>query len=509
MKILIAAAEVVPFAKVGGLADVTGALPKALKRLGHDVRVVMPKYQRIQDAKFGLRAIMPELEVPMDGHCERAVLKEGTLAGDIPVYFVDSERYFQREGVYGYQDDDERFIFFSRAVLEMLPRLGWTPDVLHCNDWHTAIIPNWLKTLYRDDPRFSGIATLFTIHNLAYQGIFGHRVLEIAGIGSFGFVYSDRGDGHAVDLLGRGLQFADAITTVSEQYAREVQTPELGEGMDAVLAERQDRLFGILNGLDYEELDSAKDRHIAATFDVHSLGQRPENKLALQREANLKVDPEVPVVGMISRLSDQKGFDILCQALPAILSQPLQLVILGTGDQHYHEMLTEAAKRYRNLSIFLTFNTPLAQKIYAGSDLFLMPSRFEPCGLGQLIAMRYGSVPVVRRTGGLADTVQDYDPRTGQGNGFVFERYDPMELFATVVRAVENYRYRDTWRRLVEANMQRDFSWASSAQKYIHVYTKAIALHEADSTRVMQTHEGESAMLGSACQLALTRIDLC
>ena len=480
MKILIAAAEVVPFAKVGGLADVTGALPKALKRLGHDVRVVMPKYQRIQDAKFGLRTAIPELRVPMAGQFEPGIVKEGSLAGEIPVYFIDSQRYFHREGVYGYPDDDERFIFFSRAVLEMLPQLGWMPDVMHCNDWHTAIIPNWLKTLYRDDPRFSRVATLFTIHNLAYQGIFGHRVLEIAGIGSFGFVYADRGDGHAVDLLGRGLQFADAITSVSEQYACEIQTEELGEGMDALLSDRRERLFGILNGLDYEDLDPAKDRHIAATFETATLDRRLENKLALQREANLAVDPEIPVIGMISRLADQKGFDILCQALPAILSQPLQLVILGTGDQHYHEVLAEAAKRYRNLSIFLTFNTPLAQKIYAGSDLFLMPSRFEPCGLGQLIAMRYGSVPVVRRTGGLADTVQDFDPRSGHGNGFVFERYDPMELFATVVRAVENYRYRDTWRKLVEGNMRRDFSWAISAQKYLDVYGRAMALHDAE-----------------------------
>lgn len=480
MKILIAAAEVVPFAKVGGLADVTGALPKALKRLGHDVRVAMPKYQRIQDQRFSLEPAIAGLQVPMDSHLEPAVIKQGTLAGDIPVYFIDSERYFQREGVYGYPDDDERFIFFSRAVLEMLPSLGWTPDVLHCNDWHTAIIPNWLRTLYRQDERFARMATLFTIHNLAYQGIFGHRVLEIAGIGSFGFVYADRGDGHAVDLLGRGLQFADAITTVSEQYAREIQTEDFGEGMHGVLAERRERLFGILNGIDYDELDPAKDRHISANYDVNTLGRRLENKLALQHEANLPADPAVPVVGMISRLADQKGLDILCHALPAILSQPLQLVILGTGDQHYHEVLTEAAKRYRNLSIFLTFNTPVSQKIYAGSDVFLMPSRFEPCGLGQLIAMRYGSVPVVRRTGGLADTVQDYDARTGHGNGFVFERYDPMDLFAAVVRAVENYRYRDTWGRLVEANMRRDFSWHSSAQKYVDVYAKAISLHEAE-----------------------------
>jgi starch synthase len=481
MKILIAAAEVVPFAKVGGLADVTGALPKALKEMGHDVRVVMPKYQRIQDAKFDLQPCISDLRVPMDGHHEPAQVKQGTIAGDIPVYLIDSERYFHRDGVYGYRDDDERFIFFSRAALEMLPRLGWTPDVLHCNDWHTAIIPNWLKTLYRDDPRFSRIATLFTIHNLAYQGIFGNRVLEIAGIGSFGFVYADRGDGHAVDLLGRGLHFADAITTVSEQYAHEIQTPQFGEGMEMVLAERGDRLFGILNGLDYDELDPGSDRHIATKYDADSFDRRVENKLALQREANLPVDPEVPLVGMISRLADQKGFDILCDALPALLNQPLQLVILGTGEQKYHEVLTAAAKRHRNLSIFLTFNTPLAQKIYAGSDMFLMPSRFEPCGLGQLIAMRYGSVPVVRRTGGLADTVEDFDPRISRGNGFVFERYDAMDLFATVVRAVETYKYPDTWRRLVEGNMRRDFSWSISARKYVDVYRRAIELHEAET----------------------------
>ncbi|MHB8618276.1 MAG: glycogen synthase, partial [Chloroflexota bacterium] len=261
MKILIVAAEVVPFAKVGGLADVAGALPKALKQLGHDVRVVMPKYQRIQDKKFSLGPLIERLDVPMDHHTEPASVKQGAIGTDIPVYLVDSEKYFDREGVYGYPDDDERFIFFSRAALELLPALGWQPDVIHCNDWHTAIIPNWLKTIYRDDPRFNRIASLFTIHNLAYQGIFGYRVLEIAGLEAFGFVYSEQqGDSHVVDLLGRGLHFADAINTVSEQYAREIMTPEFGEGMETVLSSRKDRVFGILNGLDYEELDPKTDR---------------------------------------------------------------------------------------------------------------------------------------------------------------------------------------------------------------------------------------------------------
>ncbi len=480
MKVLIVAAEAVPFAKVGGLADVTGALPKALKQLGHDVRVVIPKYQRIQDGKFELRPLICDLQVPMDTHFEDALVTEGTIGGDIPVYLIDSARYFQRAGVYGYPDDDERFVFFSRAALEMLPKLNWTPDVVHCHDWHTAIIPNWLKTLFRNDTRFNRMASLFTVHNLSYHGIFGNRVLEIAGIGSFGFDYADPGDGHAVDLLGRGLHFADAINTVSEQYAQEIQTSELGEGMEELLGRRRDRLYGILNGLDYDELDPAKDRHIDANYDVESLDRRTANKLALQHEANLAPDPDVPVIGMISRLADAKGFDILCQALPAILGQPVQLVVLGTGEQRYHEELTQISKRQRNLRLFLTFNTPLAQKIYAGSDMFLMPSRFEPCGLGQLIAMHYGSVPIVRRTGGLADTVEDFDPRTGQGNGFVFERYDPMDMFAAVIRALEAYKYRDQWRRLVEANMRRDFSWGASAQKYVEAYCRAVELHQAE-----------------------------
>ncbi|HLY66794.1 MAG TPA: glycogen synthase [Chloroflexota bacterium] len=480
MKILIAAAEAVPFAKVGGLADVTGALPKALKQLGHDVRLVIPKYQRIQDAKFGIEPVIRELPVPMDSHVELGQVKETLLGGDVPVYLVDSEKFFDREGVYGYPDDDERFIFFSRAVLEMLPQLGWTPDVLHCNDWHTAIIPNWLRTLYSEDPAFNRIATLFTIHNLAYHGIFGNRVLEIAGIGSFGFLYADHGEDHAVDLLGRGLHFADAINTVSEQYAREIQTPDMGQGMEDLLLQRGDRLFGILNGLDYEDMDPSRDRYIAATFDADSLDRRLENKLELQREAHLACDPEVPLIGLVSRLADAKGFDLLAQVLDAILEQPLQMVILGTGEQRYHEILAAAAKRHSNLAIFLTFNTPLAQKIYAGSDMFLMPSRFEPCGLGQLIAMRYGGMPIVRRTGGLADTVQAFDPRTGQGNGFVFERYDAMDLFAAIIRAVEAYKHAGAWRQLVQANMRRDFSWAASAEKYVDVYQRAIDLHRAD-----------------------------
>ncbi len=478
---MLAAAEAVPFAKVGGLADVAGALPKALKSLGHDVRVAIPRYQRIRPDRFGLQPLLDGIGVPMDSHLEPASVQHGMLGDNVPVYLVESERYFDREGIYGYPDDDERFVFFSRAVLEMLPKLGWTPDVVHCHDWHTAIIPNWLKTLYRADRRYAGIASLLTIHNLSYRGTFGNRVLEIAGIESFGFTYAEQGvGGHMVDLLGRGLQFADAINTVSEQYAREIQTPEFGEGMDELIIERSNRLLGILNGIDYDEQDPARDRHIAATFDAEGLERRVDNKLALQHEARLPPSPDVPVIGMATRLADSKGFDLVAQALDWLLQQPLQLVVMGTGDQHYHDLLAAAAKRNRNLAVMPTFSTPLAQKIYAGSDMFLMPSRFEPCGMGQMIAMRYGSVPIVRRTGGLADTVQDFEPAHGEGSGFVFEHYDASAMFAAVIRALETFKYPDTWRRLVRRNMQRDFSWGLSAERYVEAYRMAAELHHAD-----------------------------
>lgn len=480
LKILFLAAEVVPFAKTGGLADVAGALPKALRQLGHDIRLCMPRYGRIEPARFNLTKILDAFPVPADDTQEPVSVLQGVLGADIPVYFVDHDRYFNREGLYGYPDDGERFVLWCRASQEMLRKLGWAPDIIHCNDWHAGIIPNWLATLYKQDPFFQDTATVYTIHNLQYQGIFGHRVLEVAGLDEYGFIHHAQTPSlnEVVDLMSRGIIFADVINTVSPTYAQEILTPEHGEQVDPLLRERQDRLFGILNGVDYEEMNPATDKYIAATYELSTLDRRIENKLALQREANLPVDPQVPVLGMVSRLVDQKGLDLVVEvlerALPVI---PFQFVLLGTGDQHYHNLLLRYGKDFpRQVAVFLTFNAPLAQKIYAGADMFLMPSRFEPCGLGQLISLHYGCIPVVRRTGGLADTVQDFDPRTGEGNGFVFERYHRWDLFATLVRAIENYKYQDTWRRLQERGMRADFSWAASARQYADLYWKALAL---------------------------------
>jgi starch synthase len=478
LKVLLLAAEAVPFAKTGGLADVAGSLPKAIRALGHDIRVAMPRYGRIDPEKFELREVLPAFPVPMNKQVEEAAVLQGRIAPDVPVYMIENAKYYDRDGIYMYPDDAERFIFFCRSCLEMLGRLEWSPDIIHCHDWHTAIVPNWLKTIYRDDPFFAHTATVYTIHNLAYQGIFGYRVLEIAGINEYGFMYHpEMADlTEVVDLMARGIFFADALNTVSEKYAQEILTPEFGEKLDPLLRDRRDRLFGILNGIDDEVLNPATDQYIAQNYDVDTLEKRVQNKLALQQEAGLKVDAAVPLIGIISRLTDQKGFDILGDVIDHLLDLDLQLVLLGTGDPHYHEMFSRVAQAYvGKAAVFLTFNAELAQKIYAGSDMFLMPSRFEPCGLGQMIAMRYGSVPIVRATGGLADTVQDLHPQTGEGNGFSFEPYDRWALFAAIVRAVENYRYKDTWRKLQARGMTADFSWNASARKYIDLYHCALA----------------------------------
>ncbi|MDW8099327.1 MAG: glycogen/starch synthase [Anaerolineae bacterium] len=481
LKILFLSAEVVPFAKTGGLADVAGSLPKAVRALGHDIRIAMPRYGRISPEKFDLRPKIGPFPVPLDNLLEPAHILEGKIGKDLPVYFVENARLFDRDGIYMYPDDAERFIFFCRASLEMCRQMGWRPDVIHCNDWHTAIVPNWLQTIYRNDEFFKETATLYTIHNLAYQGIFGYRVLEIAGIDEYGFIAHpdlapDLND--VVDLMARGILFADIINTVSERYAQEILTPAYGERLDPILRDRRDRLFGVLNGLDYEIYNPATDPHIASHFDREHLEARLPNKLALQQEAGLPERIDIPVIGAISRLADQKGFDLIAQIIDAWMQYlPSQFVLLGTGEQRYHELFESIRARYPDrVRVFLTFNAPLAQRIYAGSDMFLMPSRFEPCGLGQMIAMRYGSVPVVRATGGLADTVKDYNPRSDEGNGFSFEPYDAMALYTTLVRAVETYKYRDVWCKLMLRGMSADFSWERSAQKYVDLYYRAIAI---------------------------------
>jgi starch phosphorylase len=482
LKILMLSAEVFPFAKTGGLADVAGALPRALRALGHDVRVAMPRYGRIDPAHFNLQKTLDPFPVPLDNTSEDAAILEGKLEPDVPVYFVENKKFFDREGIYMYPDDAERFIFFARAALEMLKRLNWQPDVIHCHDWHTALIPNWLRTIYASDPFFADTATVYTIHNIAYQGIFGYRILEVAGLASYGFIVHPSVApeiNQVFDFMARGILFADKINTVSETYARDIQTPEFGERLDPILRERQDRLSGILNGIDPAAYDPAHDANIAQTFDRNSLAARAANKLALQKESGLPPDPDAPLLAMVSRLTHQKGIDLVADSLDHLLDTlPVQFVLMGTGEQYYHDFFSQLQTKYpRRVAIFLTYNDPLARRMYAGADMLLMPSRSEPSGTNQMIAMRYGCIPIVRATGGLADTVQDFDARQGRGTGFVFSAYDRWALFAAVVRAVQTYQSPDVWRALQIRAMSADFSWDAAARKYDALYRDAVERH--------------------------------
>ena len=480
MRILMLSAEIWPFAKTGGLADVVGALPLALHALGHDVRVVMPHYGLIDPARFNLRKTLDPFPVPFGNASEDASLLEGKLDSDVPAYFIENKRLFDREGIYMYPDDAERFVFFSRAVLEMLKRLNWQPDIIHCHDWHTALVPNWLRTIYASDPFFTNTATVYTIHNIQYQGVFGNRVLEIAGLASYGFIAhpSVAPDlNQVVDFMARGILFADQINAVSETYAREIQTPELGERLDPILRERKDRITGILNGIDTVWYNPATDAHLAQKFDAQSLDARAANKLALQRDCGLPQNPDTPILAMVSRLTGAKGIDLVSDAIDHILETlNVQLVVMGTGDQHYHDFFTRLRQKYpEQVAIFLTFDSDRARKIHAGADMLLMPSRSEPSGSSQMIAMRYGCIPIVRATGGLADSVEDFDARKNTGTGFAFQAYDRWAMFAAVARATQVYQAKDLWRGLQTRAMARDSSWNTAAKKYEQLYTRATA----------------------------------
>jgi starch synthase len=479
LKILLVSAEVAPFAKVGGLADVAGALPKALRSMGHDVRVVMPRYGSIDVDKYGLRRVVSNLGVPLAHQPVSADVLEGRIGDDVPIYFIDNPQFFGREGMYGFWDDDARFIYFSRAALEMLRPLDFQPDVIHVNDWHTALIPNMLARLYASDPFYADIATVLTIHNLAFQGVFGYGTLHLADLEQWGLIKPGiPGLDDIVNLLGRGLYFSDVVNTVSNRYAEEILTPEYGEKMDPLLRVFRGKLHGIINGIDYEVFNPSTDASIAARYDSASIERKVQDKLALQSEVGLPEDPAIPVIGLISRLYDQKGLDLIANIMWGLMRLNLQLVVLGAGDSRYEEMFrTNARDNPLKVSATIGFKPELAQHIYAGSDMFLMPSRFEPCGLGQLISLRYGTIPIVRATGGLADTIEDWDPVRQTGNGFVFAAYDHWDLFAQVVRALETFRQPPLWRRLQANAMATDVSWNNSAEKYVRLYRGAMARH--------------------------------
>ncbi len=477
LKILFLSAEAVPFAKVGGLADVAGSLPRAIRALGHDVRLMMPRYGAIRSDQFHFEKIGEPFSIPVGPGEERVHLIGSTLDGEVPVYLTWNDLYFSsRDRVYGFEDDAQRFAVFGHACLAALHLLDWKPDVIHANDWHTGIVPTWLDTAGRRDKFFRDIATLFTIHNLAYQGIAGWLIMTFAQMEYVKHLPVEQPG--AVNWMAQGIAHADLINTVSKKYAQEILTPEMGMGLDSLLRERQDRLFGVLNGIDYEQWNPATDLNIPHRFDTETLNRRAANKTALQQQARLPVRPDVPLVGMVTRVDEVKGMDLMEPVLERLLGGEAQFVLLGTGMPQYHEMFERVQARFPDrMRAFLKFDAALARRIYAGADMFLMPSAVEPCGLGQMIAMRYGCVPVVRMVGGLADTVTDYTAKRRRGTGFTFTDYAPEACQDALERALKVYHNKEAWRRLQQRGMAVDFSWSASAQEYIKLYRRAIELH--------------------------------
>lgn len=474
MKILFVSAEMSPFAKTGGLADVAGSLPKALAEMGHDVRAVMPRYGMIK----GDFDYVTDFAVRIDQSIETCVIRKTEIPymyknkkKNLKIYFTDSYRFFDREGIYGHFDDAERFVFFCKAVLEMLPRINFKPDIIHCNDWHTGPICLLLKEKYRFNDFYKNMATLFTIHNLEYQGHFSSHVINLLNC-DFDIFTSEKAEFYGMfNFMKTGLVYADIINTVSKVYAEEIKTPQYGERLEGLLQKRSEDLFGIVNGIDYDEFNPLTDSDIAKNYSIDNIADKKANKTALQKEMGLPCR-DVPLISLISRLSGQKGLNLIIDRIDDMLSKDIQFVLLGTGDEYYHDQFRMIASRYpERIAVHLGFNPQLAQLIYAGSDMFLMPSRFEPCGLGQLISLRYGTIPIVRATGGLAETIIDFDSDNENGNGFSFAGFSSDEMLDAIDRAISVYNNRpDEWRTLIRRAMELDYSWDSSAKQYEKLY---------------------------------------
>jgi starch synthase len=472
MNVLFAASEAVPFVKTGGLADVIGSLPKALVEQGVDVRIILPKYEDIPEHYKQLMTTKHIITVKVGYRNQYCGIQELEVDG-VHYYFIDNEFYFRRKGLYGYGDDAERYAFFCRAVMEALPLLDFTPDWIHCHDWQTGLIPFFLKTQYGGRAEYQSIKTMFTIHNLKYQGSFSRELLKDI-VGARDEDFADDGIGYydGGSCLKAGLVYSDIITTVSKTYAEEIQTWEYGEKLEGLLQKRSSVLFGIVNGIDNEAFDPMTDTHIAYPY-RDSLVKKRKNKTDMQANLGLSVDTNIPMIGIVSRLVQQKGFDLIEHSLNAILEMGVQLVVLGTGDWNYEEMFREAALRFpKQVSSHISFYDPFARKIYAASDMFLMPSLFEPCGLGQLIALRYRSVPIVRETGGLKDTVKAFNEYTGKGNGFTFTHYFASDMLHTIRRAVDFYHNQAEWQRIINNIAKVDYGWDASAAQYINLYNR-------------------------------------
>jgi starch synthase len=479
VKVLFAVSECGPFAKSGGLADVAGSLPKELKSLGTDVRVILPKYSSIAENYKRKMKKVNEFSVTVGWRSQYCGIEKLEFQG-ITFYFVDNEYYFKRDRLYGYYDDGERFAYFNRAVLESLAYLDFYPDVLHCHDWHTALVPYLLRVDYYKRSGYGQMRTVFTIHNLQFQGVFPKETLgDLLGLNCQSFHPEHLEFFGNVNFMKGALVASDKITTVSPTYKQEIQTSQYGEKLDGLLRAREEDLIGIINGIDEDIYNPAVDLSIFKTFTSHDFKNKSENKREVQKLFQLPERSDVPLMVMISRLTKQKGLDLIKYVLHEILQEDIQLIILGTGDYENEDYLRQAANSYPDkFKVHIGFNEDLAHKLYAGADLFLMPSKFEPCGLGQLIAMKYGAIPITRETGGLNDTVESWNEFTEEGNGFTFRNFNAHDMLYTIKRAIHFYRDKESWEKIVKKVMERDYSWAQSAFKYNQLYAEVISRSE-------------------------------
>jgi starch synthase len=477
MHIAFVASEGVPFSKTGGLADVVGALPQALVKLGHQVTVYLPRYRQTKLSDSSV--VVQSITVPFDDKYRFCSVVSGPTLNGVRHYFVEYPPFFDRESLYGtaggdYTDNAERFALFSRAVIEASKILG-APQVFHCHDWQSALVPVMLRSLYSEDPAFHDVATVFTIHNMGYQGLFPPDTLPLLMLPWDLFTISKMEFFGQVNFLKGALVYADYVTTVSRKYSQEIQTTEFGFGLEGVLRDRASTVTGILNGVDYAEWSPETDKFVAARYSPLDLSGKAKDKQDLLAAFGMaNADPKLPVLGIVSRFAAQKGFDLVAQIADRLVREDITLVVLGSGDKLYEEMFLRLQKQFPNkIAVKVAYDNSLAHKIEAGSDMFLMPSRYEPCGLNQIYSLKYGTVPVVRATGGLDDTIEPWDARTGKGTGFKFVEYNGESLLLTIKAALQAFRDEASWKVLMRNGMARDFSWNASAKEYVKVYERA------------------------------------
>lgn len=483
MKIAFAATEAVPYAKIGGLADVAGSLPKELEKLGCEVKLFIPKYSLIDEIKHNMRYNwdIGEMLVRVNGITRSVHVHQSKLPGsNVEVNFIDCPQYFHRHRIYTNDaDEDERFVLFSKGIIETLQRMKWVPDVIHCNDWQTGLLPLFIKDNYNWDKFFDNTATLFTIHNIGYQGKFSSSVLFSAEIREELF-YPNGPVEHegAVSFMKTGIVFSDILNTVSNKYSHEILKPDLGAGLDGILMERKKDLFGILNGVDYSVWNPETDEYIPYNYSQSDVREKIKNKVFLLEHFNMPFDENIPLIGIVSRMVDQKGFDIFSEASNNLMELNAQWLILGSGENQYEELFRNLAHKLpQQVGTYIGYNNELSHLIEAGTDMFLMPSRYEPCGLNQIYSLKYGTVPIVKKTGGLADTVHDWDELMSfgleTGTGFSFDDHTGYALFTSVQRALDNFRNKDVWKKMQQNGMTKDYSWKRSAEKYIELYRLA------------------------------------